>query len=99
MYSLPQSYNQTSKCKRCISSNAYVCLGNARIELPKDLTYEKLLQYWERKFWLTEFTHLGGNGNPTRSNLVLVTKAARDRDFNLDELKQLNNMKLKDILK
>lgn len=50
-------------------------------------------------FWLTEFTHLGGNGNPTRSNLVLVAKAARDRDFNLDELKQLNNMKLKDILK
>ena len=27
MYSLPQSYNQTSKCKRCISSNAY---GTAR---------------------------------------------------------------------
>lgn len=25
MYSLPQSYNQTSKCKRCISSNAYKC--------------------------------------------------------------------------
>ena len=24
MYSLPQSYNQTSKCKRCISSNAYI---------------------------------------------------------------------------
>ena len=23
MYSLQQSYNQTSKCKRCISSNAY----------------------------------------------------------------------------
>ena len=26
MYSLPQSYNQTSKCKRCISSNAYFYL-------------------------------------------------------------------------
>ena len=26
-----------------------VCLGNARIELPKDLTYEKLLQYWEKE--------------------------------------------------
>ena len=26
MYSLPQSYNQTSKCKRCISSNAYEVL-------------------------------------------------------------------------
>ena len=29
MYSLPQSYNQTSKCKRCISSNAYCCDGSA----------------------------------------------------------------------
>ena len=76
-----------------------VCIGSARIEKPRDLTYANLLEYWEKKFWLTEFTHLGGNGNPTKSNLVLVTKAARDRDFNLDELKPLNNMKLKDILK
>ncbi len=59
----------------------------------------KLLQYWEKKFWLTEFSHLGGNGNPTRSNLVLVTKAARNRPFDLEELKPLNNLKLKDILK
>lgn len=80
-------------------TGARVCLGNPRIEMPKDLTYEKLLQYWEKKFWLTEFSHLGGNGNPTKSNLVLVTKAAKDRPFNLDELKPLNNMKLKDILK
>lgn len=56
------------------------------------------LQYWEKKFWLTEFSHLGGNGNPTRSNLVLVTKAARNKPFDLKELKPLNNMKLKDIL-
>ena len=76
-----------------------VCIGSARIEKPRDLTYANLLEYWEKKFWLTEFSHLGSNGNPTRSNLVLVTKAARDRDFNLDELKPLNNMKLKDILK
>ena len=76
-----------------------VCLGSARIEKPRDPTYANLLEYWERKFWLTEFSHLGGSGNPTKSNLVLVTKAARDRDFNLDELKPLNNMKLKDILK
>ena len=29
MYSLPQSYSQTSKCKRCISSNAYFDLTGA----------------------------------------------------------------------
>ena len=76
-----------------------VCLGSAKLEKPKDMSYEKLLQYWEKKFWLTEFSHLGGNGNPTRSNLVLVTKAARNRPFDLEELKPLNNLKLKDILK
>ena len=76
-----------------------VCLGNARIELPKDLTYEKLLQYWERKFWLTEFTHLGGEREPDKIKPRAGDKGGTDRDFNLDELKQLNNMKLKDILK
>ena len=76
-----------------------VCLGFAKIDMPKDLTYANLLGYWEKKFWLTEFSHLGGGGNPTRSNLVLVTKSAKDKPFNLDELKPLKNMKLKDILK
>ena len=76
-----------------------VCLGSARIEKPRDMTYSNLLEYWERKFWLTEFSHLGGHGNPTRSNLVLVTKAARDKPFDLGELKSLRNLKLKDILK
>ena len=79
-------------------TGASVCLGSAKIEKPKNLTYENLLEYWEKKFWLTEFSHLGGNGNPTRSNLVLVTKAARNKPFDLKELKPLNNMKLKDIL-
>lgn len=80
-------------------TGANVCLGSAKIERPKDLTYANLLEYWEKKFWLTEFSHLGSGGNPTKSNLVLVTKAAKDKPFNLEELKPLRNLKLKDILK
>ena len=80
-------------------TGANVCLGSAKIERPKDLTYENLLEYWEKKFWLTEFSHLGNGGNPTKSNLVLVTKAAKDKPFDLEELKPLRNLKLKDILK
>ncbi|WP_294589916.1 PRTRC system protein B [uncultured Bacteroides sp.] len=80
-------------------TGASVCLGSAKIEKPKDLTYANLLEYWEKKFWLTEFSHLGGGGNPTKSNLVLVTKAAKDKPFDLEELKPLRNLKLKDILK
>ncbi len=36
---------------------ASVCLGSARIEQAEDLTYENCCEYWERKFWLTEFSH------------------------------------------
>ena len=80
------------------TSKDSVCLGSAKLKKPTNPTYSELLEYWEKKFWLTEFSHLGGNGNPTKSNLVLVTKAAKDKEFNTDELKPLNK-KLKDILK
>ena len=76
-----------------------VCIGSARIEKPRDMTYANLLEYWEKKLWLTEFSHLGSHGNPTKSNLVLVTKAAKDRPFDPGELIPLRNLKLKDILK
>lgn len=74
-----------------------VCLDSANIEKPDNPTYSRLLGYWEKKFWLTEFSHLGGNGNPTKSNLVLVIKAAQNAPFNLDELKPLK-MTLKNLL-
>jgi len=80
------------------TSRESVCLGAAKLHKPANPSYAGLLEYWEKKFWLTEFSHLGGGGNPTRSNLVLVTKAAKDKDFNTEELKPINK-KLKDILK
>lgn len=80
------------------TSKESICLGATKLKKPSAPSYCELLEYWEKKLWLTEFSHLGGNGNPTKSNLVLVTKAARDKNFNTDELKPLNK-KLKDILK
>lgn len=53
-----------------------VCLGNAKIELPETPTFKSFIDYWERRFWLTEFSHLGGALNPTKDNLVIVTKAS-----------------------
>lgn len=79
-------------------TGANVCLGSAKISKPSNPTYAELLEYWEKRFWLTEFTHLGGNGNPTKSNLVLVTKAAQNEPFNLEELKPLKKT-LQNILK
>ena len=64
---------------------------------PENMDFHALLEYWEKRFWLSEFSHLGGSENPTRGNLVLVTEQARERSFNNDELKPANKQ-LKDIL-
>ena len=62
-----------------------VCLGNPKIDFPNYPTFENYILYWEKKFWHTEFTHLGGHRNPTKSNLVAVTKKMTDA-FNYNEL-------------
>lgn len=64
------------------TTNGRVCLGNARVEYPENPTFTELISYWEKKFWLTEFTHLGGSMNPTKDNLVQVTKeSAQSFDY------------------
>lgn len=74
-----------------------VCLGNATLTPPEDMTFSKLLEYWEKRFWLSEFSHLGGNRNPTGSNLVSVTEKARANPFDENELNPMNKQ-LKDLL-
>lgn len=77
---------------------ASVCLGNAPLNLPSDPSFTDLVGYWERRFWMSEFSHLGGGCNPTKNNLVIVTENARNKSFDNEELIPLN-MKLKDLLK
>lgn len=79
-------------------SSTNVCLGNAKLDKPVNPTFTEYLQYWEKKFWLTEFSHLGRDGNPTKNNLVLVTKACKEAPFDEKELKTLTKT-LKDILR
>lgn len=60
-------------------------------------TFNQWLEYWEKRFWMSEFSHLGAGGNPTRNNLVLVTEKARNAPFDESELK-LSGKQLKDLL-
>lgn len=78
-------------------SGAKVCLGSASLEKPHDMDFVALQEYWEKRFWLSEFSHLGGKRNPTRNNLVSVTEQARNHPFDYDEL-QPSGKKLKDLL-
>lgn len=77
---------------------ASVCLGNAPLNLPSDPSFTDLVGCWERRFWMSEFSHLGGGNSPTKNNLVIVTENARNKSFDNEELIPLN-MKLKDLLK
>ena len=78
-------------------TGAGVCLGSSSLEKPQEMDFYRLQEYWEKRFWLSEFSHLGGSRNPTRSNLVSVTEQARNHPFDYTELRSSNN-KLKDLL-
>lgn len=79
------------------ATSGSVCLGNASLQIPEAPTFDRWLEYWEKRFWMSEFSHLGGGGNPTRSNLVLVTEKARNNPFDENEL-LLSEKRLKDLL-
>jgi len=75
-------------------SDAAVCLGVAKVAYPDNPSFSDFLKYWEDKFWLTEFSHLGRN--PIKGNLVLVTKKSKEK---FDEKVLLPSDKtLKDLL-
>ncbi|WP_455674435.1 prokaryotic E2 ligase family D protein [Phocaeicola sp.] len=78
-------------------TDSSVCLGNSSLEKPQDMDFHGLQEYWEKRFWLSEFSHLGGSRNPTRNNLVSVTEQARNHPFDYSEL-QSSGLQLKDIL-
>jgi PRTRC genetic system protein B len=79
-----------------------VCPGNAKLVFPDNPAFDDYILYWEKKFWLSEFSHLGGNTNPTQSNLVTVTKNSAE-SFDCNELlpfkKDGKTLTLNDLLK
>jgi PRTRC genetic system protein B len=78
-----------------------VCLGSAKVKKPTNKSYENLMKYWEDMFWLSEFTHLGGSENPTKSNLNILWKKIISKKLkwsSVDELTPLKNKKLSDLL-
>lgn len=77
-----------------VSDEGLVCLGSAHVKKPSVNTYESLVKYWEDLFWLSEFTHLNGASNPTKSEMDkvyqrLLKSKTKLKWSNIDELKQL----------
>lgn len=78
------------------TSYGKVCLGNAKNEVPDEMTWENYLLSWENIFWNSKNSHLGVN--PTNGNLNLLIKEAADEPFDISTLKD-SKMTLQTLLK
>ena len=82
MYSLPQSYNQTSKCKRCISSNAYKQLPRERFVIfPYKIENEKAILYSE-----CELQSLFPKGYAYLKECEQILRGREKGRFDIDEI-------------
>ncbi|MBX3253956.1 MAG: PRTRC system protein B [Chitinophagaceae bacterium] len=58
-----------------VSNDGGVCLGNAKVEKPKVLTFSNLIKYWEDLFWLSEFSHVNGNEKVKSGDLTKIWRS------------------------
>lgn len=88
MYSLPQSYNQTSKCKRCISSNAY----DTKVSIPLYLLFQgkalRLLQEYHQN--LSDFFHIKSNSSVNKDLKKIGVLAKIEKHFSFHTARHTN---------
>lgn len=80
-------------------SDTYVCLGNSHLPEIQEMTYENIIQFWEKMFWQSEFTHILDT-NPIKSNLSILSKRLMEtgEPFPKDELLPIS-LTLKNIIR
>lgn len=80
-------------------SDTHVCLGSSHLPEIQEMTYQNIIQYWEKMFWQSEFVHILGT-NPIKSNLAILSKRLMEtgEPFPQDELLPIS-LTLKNIIK
>lgn len=86
-----------------VADDGDVCLGSAKIKKPQEKSFAAAIKYWEDLFWLSEFSHLNGASNPTKSKLdqvwkKLMASKQKKKWSDLDELKDIKKS-IKTILR
>mgnify|MGYP001810666901 FL=1 len=86
-----------------VNDSSDVCLGNAKVKKPAELTYSNLMKYWEDLFWLSEFSHVNGTEKVKSKDLAavwkrLLSKRPKTKWSDLDELIAHGNKTVKALL-
>lgn len=86
-----------------VADDGDVCLGNAKVKVPKEKTYSSTMKYWEDLFWLSEFSHVNGTEKVKSKSLQTVWKTllaskTKLKWSDLDELISCSNKTLKSLL-
>jgi PRTRC genetic system protein B len=63
-----------------------ICLGSAKLDWPGNVTWQTVLDHWERIFWDSENSHMMHNPCKKGHNLNLALKDALDNPFDTDIL-------------
>lgn len=56
------------------SLDGSVCLGSSSVRRPAKPTYLNMIEYWEKKFWNSEFSHLADSEDLIKGNVNLFWK-------------------------
>jgi len=67
----------------CCTSGS-VCLGSASVRKPAKPTFMNIMEYWEKKFWNSEFSHLNGDDKLCKVNINLYWKNAIKKKLAFD---------------
>lgn len=65
-----------------------VCMGSAKVTIPKKATVESFMAAWETAFFTSYFSHLNGQHQPVRGNIIQLWQSLLDssESFPVDRL-------------
>lgn len=75
-----------------------ICLGNAKMEWPKDITWKDVQTHWEKLFWGSINSHIIQNPMKDKINLVVALKESAGKPFDTTILRE-SDITLQSLLK
>ncbi len=64
-----------------------ICVGSAKVDWPRDITWQTIIDHWEKVFWNSVNAHMISNPMKEGHNLVLSLKEAVNKPFDTGALR------------